>query len=124
MSAEYFWQQSTEARRFGFTGSSEGVRAVVAGIPRCLPPPGPADRHPDVRAGDRRGRAGQTPGRWERRTPVPYAARGIQGRFALTGEWRDHRECHIQPDWLLIYRTTATTITYVSTGTHADFFGR
>ena len=22
----------------------------------------------------------------------------------LTGNWRGHRECHIQPDWLLIYR--------------------
>ena len=23
---------------------------------------------------------------------------------ALTGDWIGHRECHIQPDWLLIYR--------------------
>jgi len=23
---------------------------------------------------------------------------------ALTGDWVGHRECHIQPDWLLIYR--------------------
>ena len=23
---------------------------------------------------------------------------------ALTGDWSGHRECHIQPDWLLIYR--------------------
>ena len=22
----------------------------------------------------------------------------------LTGNWRQHRECHIEPDWLLIYR--------------------
>jgi mRNA interferase YafQ len=42
----------------------------------------------------------------------------------LKGEWQDHRECHIQPDWLLIYRTTATTITYVRMGTHADLFGK
>jgi mRNA interferase YafQ len=41
----------------------------------------------------------------------------------LKGEWKDHRECHIQSDWLLIYRKTATTITYVRTGTHADLFG-
>jgi mRNA interferase YafQ len=42
----------------------------------------------------------------------------------LKGESKDHRECHIQPDWLPIYRTTATTITYVRTGTHADLFGK
>lgn len=23
---------------------------------------------------------------------------------ALTGEWKDHRDCHIKPDWVLIYR--------------------
>ncbi|VAW31559.1 mRNA interferase YafQ, partial [hydrothermal vent metagenome] len=22
----------------------------------------------------------------------------------LTGNWKGHRECHIEPDWLLIYR--------------------
>ncbi|MGH7656030.1 MAG: type II toxin-antitoxin system YafQ family toxin [Gemmatimonadaceae bacterium] len=40
----------------------------------------------------------------------------------LTGEWHDFRECHIEPDWLLIYRTVASEITFVRTGTHADLF--
>ena len=41
----------------------------------------------------------------------------------LAGEWRDHRECHVEPDWLLIYRVDGDTITFVRTGTHADLFG-
>lgn len=41
----------------------------------------------------------------------------------LVGEWRDHRECHVEPDWLLIYRVEGEEITFVRTGTHADLFG-
>ncbi len=42
----------------------------------------------------------------------------------LVGDWRGYRECHIEPDWLLIYRTDteAGTLTLVRTGTHADLF--
>lgn len=40
----------------------------------------------------------------------------------LTGEWSYHRECHIQPDWLLIYRIEATFLILERTGTHADLF--
>ena len=40
----------------------------------------------------------------------------------LTGEWNYHRECHIQPDWLLIYRIEATILILERTGTHADLF--
>ncbi len=38
------------------------------------------------------------------------------------GEWRGHRECHLAPDWLLIYRTDQDVITFERTGTHSDFF--
>lgn len=43
---------------------------------------------------------------------------------ALTGDMKAFRECHIQPDWLLIYRIEAhQLILLVSrTGTHADLF--
>jgi mRNA interferase YafQ len=41
----------------------------------------------------------------------------------LKGEWKDHRECHIEPDWLLIYRTTDDEVMLARTGTHADLFG-
>lgn len=40
----------------------------------------------------------------------------------LTGEWTHHRECHIQPDWLLIYRIEATILILERRGTHADLF--
>ena len=42
----------------------------------------------------------------------------------LVGDWRHCRECHIEPDWLLIYQidTERTTLTLVRTGTHADLF--
>lgn len=43
---------------------------------------------------------------------------------ALIGNWKGHRECHIQPDWLLIYRVTAGELQLVRTGTHSELFGR
>lgn len=41
---------------------------------------------------------------------------------ALKGNWKGFRECHIQPDWLLIYliEDDILTLTLVDTGTHAD----
>ena len=43
----------------------------------------------------------------------------------LGGEWRGHRECHVQPDWLLIYYVDGErlVLTLTRTGTHADLFG-
>lgn len=40
----------------------------------------------------------------------------------LTGNWRGHRECHIRPNWLLIYKISHRflILTLVRTGTHAD----
>ena len=42
----------------------------------------------------------------------------------LKGEWKGWRECHIQPDWLLIYKTIDTEVLLARTGTHADLFNR
>ena len=44
----------------------------------------------------------------------------------LGGNWKGHRECHIQPDWLLIYRidSNVVTLTLTRTGTHSDLFGK
>jgi mRNA interferase YafQ len=41
---------------------------------------------------------------------------------SLLGEYKDCRECHIEPDWLLIYLFTETELVLVRTGTHADLF--
>ena len=41
---------------------------------------------------------------------------------ALTGNWIGHRECHITPDWLLVYRIVEDELilSLVRTGTHSD----
>ncbi len=41
---------------------------------------------------------------------------------ALTGNWAGHRECHILPDWLLIYRIEddVLVLTLARTGSHGD----
>jgi len=42
----------------------------------------------------------------------------------LAGEWNGYRECHIQPDWLLIYKTEENlrVLVLVRTGTHSKLF--
>lgn len=40
----------------------------------------------------------------------------------LSGNYKDHQECHIEPDWLLIYLKSKTVLVLVRTGTHADLF--
>ena len=42
---------------------------------------------------------------------------------ALVGNWIPKRECHIAPDWLLIYDTTETEVRLARTGSHSDLFG-
>jgi mRNA interferase YafQ len=41
---------------------------------------------------------------------------------ALSGEWKHHRDCHIEPDWLLLYKVDGNDLYLVRTGTHADLF--
>jgi mRNA interferase YafQ len=40
----------------------------------------------------------------------------------LSGQWLSFRECHIEPDWLLIWRETEDELILARTGTHADLF--
>ena len=44
----------------------------------------------------------------------------------LTGQYKRSRECHIEPDWLLIYAVNKSQLilTASRTGTHSDLFGR
>ena len=44
---------------------------------------------------------------------------------ALTGNRVGHRECHILPDWLLVYRVEddVLVLTLTRTGSHSDLFG-
>lgn len=43
---------------------------------------------------------------------------------ALTGKWAGYHKCHIQPDWLLVYRVEddVLVLTLTRTGTHSDIF--
>lgn len=50
--------------------------------------------------------------------PLPQKSRD----HALTGNWVGHRECHIAPDWLLVYRICENTLilSLIRTGSHSD----
>ena len=49
---------------------------------------------------------------------LPPAARPHQ----LQGDWHGYHECHVAPDWLLIYKTVPGELRLAATGTHADLF--
>lgn len=57
-------------------------------------------------------------GRFKRDSALPEKYRD----HALTGKWRGFRECHVQPDWLLIYRVGDGKLWLARTGTHRDLF--
>jgi mRNA interferase YafQ len=40
----------------------------------------------------------------------------------LWGEWNQFRDCHIKPDWILIYRLTADTLILARLGSHSELF--
>lgn len=41
---------------------------------------------------------------------------------ALTGDWTGWRDCHIAPDWLLIYKLLPEELVLGRTGSHSDLF--
>ena len=41
---------------------------------------------------------------------------------SLSGNWKHHRDCHIEPDWLLLYKIDGDDLHLVRTGTHSDLF--
>jgi len=42
---------------------------------------------------------------------------------ALRGNWSGHWDCHVEPDWLLLYSVTETHLILVRTGSHSELFG-
>jgi len=54
-------------------------------------------------------------------TPLP----AVNLDHPLKGEYKGNRECHVQPDWLLIYskEDKLNLLSLVRTGTHSDLFG-
>jgi len=43
---------------------------------------------------------------------------------SLTGDYLRHRECHIEPDWVLIYKIISDTLLLERTGSHSDLFNK
>ena len=41
---------------------------------------------------------------------------------ALTGNWVGWRDCHLEPDWLLIYKVAPEELLLGRTGSHSDLF--
>ena len=41
---------------------------------------------------------------------------------SLSGIYLGYHECHIQPDWLLVYQSNVETIVFDRTGSHSDLF--
>jgi mRNA interferase YafQ len=50
--------------------------------------------------------------------PLPSRCRPHPLRGILAGHW----DCHIKPDWLLLYRVTEAELILVRTGSHAELF--
>ena len=41
---------------------------------------------------------------------------------ALVGHWQPSRDCHVEPDWILIYTADEKSLRLERTGTHSDLF--
>ena len=55
-------------------------------------------------------------------TPLP----SLYKDHPLKSNWEGYRECHIQSDWLLIYKyqNEQLILSLVATGTHSDLFNK
>lgn len=40
----------------------------------------------------------------------------------LSGKWKDFRDCHLEPDWVLIYKSTEDVLRLERTGSHSELF--
>jgi mRNA interferase YafQ len=54
------------------------------------------------------------------REPLPARCRP----HPLRGDWVGHWDCHVQPDWILLYKLTDRVFILVRTGRHAELFAR
>ena len=53
---------------------------------------------------------------------IPEALPQKHRDHRLSGKYADYKECHISPDWLLIYKIHDDELWLSRTGTHADLF--
>ena len=50
--------------------------------------------------------------------PLPYKNKNHK----LKGNLKNYWECHIDPDWLIVYKKTVSEIIFIRTGSHSDLF--
>jgi mRNA interferase YafQ len=55
---------------------------------------------------------------------IPEPLPEVYRDYKLKGVWRDFRECHIEPDWLLIYTITDFELRPTRLGTHDELFNQ
>lgn len=68
---------------------------------------------------------GKDEGKFETLIAKLLAAEKLEDKYKdhkLSGRFKDCRECHIEPDWLLIYQSTDGEIILVRTGSHSELF--
>lgn len=53
---------------------------------------------------------------------IPNSLPPKNSDHSLSGNYAGYRECHITPDWLLIYRYEGNELLLYRTGTHSDLF--
>ncbi len=53
------------------------------------------------------------------------AQQQLDARFRdhpLRGDWKGFRDCHLEPDWLLVYKLSGDTLILERTGSHSELF--
>ncbi len=48
----------------------------------------------------------------------------LQRDHLLVGDYRGRRECHVEADWLLIYKIESDRVIFERTGSHSDLFSK
>lgn len=54
---------------------------------------------------------------------IPAALPVQNHAHRLSGNWAGYQECHLAPNWLLIYKVEGNELRLARTGTHSDLFG-
>ncbi len=71
-------------------------------------------------------RRGKDSSKLRRAVDILMAGEPLPERYQdhpLRGDWKGRRDCHLEPDWVLIYRLCDTELRLERTGSHCDLFG-
>jgi mRNA interferase YafQ len=82
-------------------------------------------RRPSKKDVRRARRQGKDLDRLEAIVDLLQAEAGLPARcrlHRLHGDWAGHCDCHVAPDWILLYRVTEKELVLVRTGSHSELF--